>query len=98
MNGLKRAVNRDVIECLADGATELIIGRKACDLERRGVLERASIGNLVYKSREVTSGSRVANHIIDLTGLEGLEALINVGEGLLIGSDALLGQRLLRSR
>lgn len=95
---LERAVDRDAVEGITHGTAQLIVRAKACDAKRGGRLERADIGDLAHQAREVTAGRRVANHVVDLAGLERLKALVDVGEGLLVGRNALLGERFLRGR
>ena len=98
MDRLERAVGRNTVEGIAHGTTQFVIGRKACNTKRRGRLERTDIGDLAHQARKVTASRGVADHIVDLAGLERLKALVDVGVSLLVGGDALLSKRLLRGR
>ena len=96
MDRLERTIDRNTVEGIAHGAAQSIVRAKACDAKRGGRLERADIGNLAHQAREVATGRGITDHVIDFARLECLEALVDVGEGLLVGGDALLGERLLR--
>ena len=98
MDSIERAVGRNTVEGIAHGTAQLIVGGKACNAERRGRLESANVGDLAHQTCEVTAGRGIADHIVDLAGLERFKALINVGKGLLVGRDALFGERFPRCR
>ena len=98
MDCLERTVDRDAVEGIAHGTAQFVIGREARNTKRRGRLERTDIGDLAHQACKVAAGRGVADHIVDLAGLERLKALVDVGVGLLVGGDALLSKRLLRGR
>ena len=98
MDRLERAVGRNTVEGIAHGTAQFVIGREAHNTKRRGRLERTDIGDLAHQACKVAAGRGVADHIVDLAGLERLKALVDVGVGLLVGGNALLGKRLLRGR
>ena len=95
---LERAIGSNTVESIAHGAAQLVVGREACNAERRGRLESTVVGDLAHQACKIAASRGVADHVIDLAGLERLKALVDVGKRLLVGRDALFGECFLRGR